>query len=166
MLGILAKPPRTIWKFLEHDQTRPQRARMPLPLASQRLDRSGACRIVSVVQVCFARDASNHHVLHEHESRPPTPDRIDQTPEIRMNSSEDIFIEDEEWLYRLNLALTVPDGLLSLSLARARLGRAACLRPAAAGEVVKMVEAARKAMPKFRDHIGFNNGTTPVQSST
>ncbi len=58
----------------------------------------------------FACDTANHHSLHEHESRPPDPDRIDQTSESAMNSGEDILVKNEERLDSLNLALMIPDG--------------------------------------------------------
>src|SRR5262245_12364238 len=83
---------------------------MPHDRAGQGLGSGSARRVVSVVEVCFACNASNHHGLHEHESRPSAPDRISQTAETRRNSSEDILVENEEWLNCLNLALTVPDG--------------------------------------------------------
>src|SRR6266853_971068 len=58
----------------------------------------------------FACDTANHHGLHEHESRPSDPDRIDQTSKSPMNSGEDILVKNEERLDSLNLALMVPDG--------------------------------------------------------
>src|SRR5216684_8192076 len=58
----------------------------------------------------FACDTANHHGLHEHESWPSGPDRIDQTSESPMNSGENILVKNEERLDGLNLALMVPDG--------------------------------------------------------
>jgi hypothetical protein len=65
---------------------------------------------VSIVEVAFACDTSNHHGLHEHESRPSEPDRKSQTLEMRTNSSEHILVQNEEWLDCLNLAVMVSDG--------------------------------------------------------
>src|SRR5262249_54054481 len=98
-----------IGKFLEDDQPRSERTRMLHDRTGQGPGSGGAHRIVAI-EVGFARDASNHHGLHEHESRPSAPDRISQTSEIGMNSREDILVKNEERLDRLNLALMVPDG--------------------------------------------------------
>src|SRR5260370_32393983 len=61
-------------------------------------------------EVGLGCEKSKHHCLHEHESRPSEPNRINQTLETRINSSENILVENEEWLDCLNLAVMVPDG--------------------------------------------------------
>jgi hypothetical protein len=66
--------------------------------------------IVAAVEVALAGDAPDHHGFHEHESRPSAPDRVGQAPEIRMNSGQNILVENEEGLDGDRLAAGSFDG--------------------------------------------------------
>jgi hypothetical protein len=67
-------------------------------------------RIISIVQVGFASNTSNHYRL----AWPVESNGINPSPKIRTNSAKDVQIENEKWLDCANLASQIRDGEIEI----------------------------------------------------
>jgi hypothetical protein len=80
---------------------------MLFDLRGQELCVGGALRVTSIVQLGFAGNASDHHRLHVHKSRPSIANDIDPMSEMRASTRQNVLIEDERRLDGANASVSV-----------------------------------------------------------
>ena len=73
--------------------------------SGQELGIGSARRSISIVEVGFTSNTSNHHRLHIHEPGPLMPDNVNQTSDMRASPRQNVLVENEKWLDGPNLPL-------------------------------------------------------------